>query len=243
MEVVRLAMDIGAMSVRGNHDHEVVRQGLKGRSRGSEGSDMNRDREREGRDREREREREKARNRDREGSENSNISDKDRDSSGGLNNSTKPRSITGDALGGNLTGPGSDIPAPKTTSSRVQQHLELGNGFSFLAFSSAVGRSSATLYSDVKPLPTTTTTTTTTLLHISTNIHTHANSLVVPLHPTLRHVIDTHSHTVCLTPRVSHLTERYATEFEGASLAGRVALLHSICGPWVRIRACGVQNR
>ena len=27
-EVIRLAMDIGALSVRGNHDHEVVREGV-----------------------------------------------------------------------------------------------------------------------------------------------------------------------------------------------------------------------
>ena len=32
-EVVRLAIDIGALSVRGNHDHEVVRQGITFRRR------------------------------------------------------------------------------------------------------------------------------------------------------------------------------------------------------------------
>ena len=140
MEVVRLAMDIGAMSVRGNHDHEVVRQGLKGRSRTFEGGDRDA-RERDmNRDTNREKEREKARNRDRDGSENSNVTDKDRDrdSSSGLWNSTRPRSVTGEALSGNGTGPGTEIPVQKTMSSRVQQHLELGNGLTFSYFASSM---------------------------------------------------------------------------------------------------------
>lgn len=108
-------MDIGALSVRGNHDHEVVRQGLKFRHRSSDSQDRDRDRERERESREREKERDNSQEKDR---GNSGASAKSRPSIGSVNG-------TG-AGGGASTVPGSEAPGGRPISSRVQQHLELG---------------------------------------------------------------------------------------------------------------------
>jgi hypothetical protein len=141
-EVVRLAMDIGALSVRGNHDHEVVRQGLKYRQRGSDGYDRDREhRDRENREKEKERDREK----DKDDKE---VIEKLTGLAGSSTYSSKARpgngttAVTGTAGipgpgPGSIPGPGTaSVPGPefaggKAISTRVQQHLELGseNGF------------------------------------------------------------------------------------------------------------------
>ena len=114
-EVVRLAMDIGALSVRGNHDHEVVRQGLKFRHRSADSQDRDRDRERDRESREREKERDNSQEKDR---GNSGTSAKSRPSIGSVNG-------TGGG-GGAVTTSASEAPGGRSMSSRVQQHLELG---------------------------------------------------------------------------------------------------------------------
>jgi hypothetical protein len=139
-EVVRLAMDIGALSVRGNHDHEVVRQGLKYRQRGSDSYDRDREhRDRENREKEKERDREKDKDKD-----NKEAAEKLNGLVGSSTYSSKARpgngtaAVTGTA---GIPGPGpGSIPGPgtapvvgpesssgKSISTRVQQHLELGS--------------------------------------------------------------------------------------------------------------------
>lgn len=112
-EVVRLAMDIGALSVRGNHDHEVVRQGLKFRHRSADSQDRDRERDRESREREKERDNSQEKDRG-----NSGTSAKSRPSIGSVNG-------TGGG-GGAVTTSASEAPGGRSMSSRVQQHLELG---------------------------------------------------------------------------------------------------------------------
>ena len=112
-EVVRLAMDIGALSVRGNHDHEVVRQGLKFRHRSADSQDRDRERDRESREREKERDNSQEKDRG-----NSATSAKSRPSIGSVNG-------TGGG-GGAVTTSASEAPGGRSMSSRVQQHLELG---------------------------------------------------------------------------------------------------------------------
>ena len=112
-------MDIGALSVRGNHDHEVVRQGLKFRHRSTDNQDRDRDRERERERESREREKEKDSNQERDRG-NSGASVKSRPSVGSVNG-------TGAGAGaGAAAAPGSEAPGGRPISSRVQQHLELG---------------------------------------------------------------------------------------------------------------------
>lgn len=110
-------MDIGALSVRGNHDHEVVRQGLKFRHRSTDNQDRDRDRERERERESREREREKDNNQERDRG-NSGAFAKSRPSIGSVNG-------TGAGAGAAAV-PGSEAPGGRPISSRVQQHLELG---------------------------------------------------------------------------------------------------------------------
>lgn len=117
-DVVRLAMDIGALSVRGNHDHEVVRQGLKYRQRGAETV------ERDNREARREREREansinSSSTNSSNGSSSSYISSRDRDMN-------KDSSSVNRSKGANGTGSSQESGAPKSSSNRIQQHLELG---------------------------------------------------------------------------------------------------------------------
>jgi hypothetical protein len=134
-EVVRLAMDIGALSVRGNHDHEVVRQGLKYRQRGSDSYDRDREhRDRENREKEKERDREKDKDKD-----NKEAGEKLSGVVGSSTYSSKARPGDGTGTAG-IPGPGpGSIPGPgtapvmgpesaggKAISTRVQQHLELG---------------------------------------------------------------------------------------------------------------------
>jgi hypothetical protein len=137
-EVVRLAMDIGALSVRGNHDHEVVRQGLKFRQRGSDGYDRDREqRDRELREKDKERDREKDKDY-KEATERVN----GLGGSGTYSSKARPGNWTSAVPGtagipgpvpGSVPGPGTapglgpDSAGGKAISTRVQQHLELGS--------------------------------------------------------------------------------------------------------------------